>query len=74
MNVAETPANVTAVAPVNALPLMVTDVPTGPLDGVKPVIDGFTLNGVALTAEPAALVTMMEPLVAPLGTVAVIWL
>jgi hypothetical protein len=34
------PLNMTAVASVNPLPLIVTDVPTGPLEGLKPVING----------------------------------
>jgi hypothetical protein len=34
------PLNMTAVAPVNPLPLIVTDVPTGPLEGLKVLIDG----------------------------------
>ena len=40
VKVALTPLKVTAVAPLKLLPLMVTFVPTGPLDGVKLVIDG----------------------------------
>jgi hypothetical protein len=39
-NVAAVPLNMTAVAPVNPLPLIVTGVPTVPLEGLKLVIDG----------------------------------
>jgi hypothetical protein len=34
------PLNPTAVAPVKPLPVIVTDVPTGPLEGEKPLIEG----------------------------------
>ena len=37
---AEVPLNFTAVAPAKPLPLMVTTVPAGPLEGVKPLITG----------------------------------
>ena len=40
MKLALTPLNVTAVAPVKFVPLIVTLVPTGPLVGVKLVIVG----------------------------------
>ena len=39
-----TPLNVTAVAPVRLVPLIVTVVPTTPLVGVKLVIAGITLK------------------------------
>ena len=41
-NGALAPLNVTAVAPVNALPTTCTYVPTGPPEGVKPLSDGAT--------------------------------
>lgn len=47
------PLNVTAVAPVNALPLIVTDEPTGPLAGLKPVIDGAA-GGVTVPLQPGS--------------------
>ena len=75
VNVADTVRNLTALAPVNAVPVIVTLVPTGPLDGVKPVIVGaacVTLKLVALVAVPPAVVTLILPVTAPLGTVAVI--
>ena len=71
--VALVPLNVTAVAPVKLLPVIVTLVPTGPLAGVKLVIVGalaVTVNAVALVAVPPGVVTRMSPLVAPAGTVA----
>jgi hypothetical protein len=40
VNEAEVPLNATDVAPVKFVPVMVTDVPTGPLVGVKLVIVG----------------------------------
>lgn len=65
----------TALAPVNALPVMVTEAPTGPLVGVKLAIDGggITVKLLALAAVPAGVVTAIGPLLAPDGTVAVIW-
>jgi len=52
VNVALTPLNVTAVARVKFVPLIVTLVPTAPLVGVKPVIVGgfTTVKLVALVA------------------------
>src|SRR5438445_2008889 len=49
-----TPLNVTAVAPVKFVPVIVTMVPTGPLVGVKLLIVGG-LTTVTLTAEVAVL-------------------
>ena len=70
--VAAVPLKETALVPVKPLPLTVTFVPTGPLAGVKDVIDGLTITVkfVALLTVPAALVTLIGPLVAPAGTVA----
>jgi hypothetical protein len=77
MNVADTPPNLTAVAPVKFVPLIVTDVPTGPLFGEKDVIVGapppVTLKFVELESVPAGVVTEILPLLAPAGTVAVIF-
>src|SRR5712691_810963 len=69
------PLNSTTVAPVKLVPLMVTLVPTGPLVGVKLEIVGellVTVKLTALLAVPPAVVTLIGPLVAPAGTVAVI--
>src|SRR5947208_3509548 len=67
------PLNVTAVAPVKLVPVIVTLVPTGPLVGVKLVIVGglaVTVNELVLVAVPPGVLTLMGPVVAPLGTVA----
>src|SRR5439155_20198203 len=67
---------VTEVAPVKLVPLIVTWVPTGPLVGVKELIVGgeaVTVKLPALVAVPPGAVTLIDPEVAPLGTVAVIW-
>ena len=66
------PLNVTAVAPVKFVPLIVTLVPTGPLAGVTLVIvgAGITVKLVALVAVPPGVVTRTGPVVAPVGTVA----
>jgi hypothetical protein len=66
------PLNVTAVAPVNLVPLIVTLVPTGPLVGVKLVIAGglTTVKLLALVAVSPDVVTLIGPVVAPAGTVA----
>src|SRR5206468_4975844 len=76
LKAAAVPLKVTAVAPLKWLPLMVTEVPTGPLLGVNELIVGgevVTVKLLALVAVPAEVVTLIGPLVAPLGTVAVIW-
>jgi hypothetical protein len=71
--VAVTPPNFTEVAPVKAVPLMVTTVPTGPLAGVKDVIVGavVTVKSDALVAVPPGVVTVIFPVTAPVGTLAV---
>ena len=72
--VALTPLNVTAVAPVKFVPVIVTVLPTGPLVGVKLVIVGgggggaSTVNVLALVAVPPGVVTRSSPVVAPAGT------
>jgi hypothetical protein len=72
VKLALTALNVTAVAPMKFVPLIVTLVPTGPLVGVKPVIVGAvtTVNALALVAVPPGVVTLSGPVVAPAGTVA----
>jgi hypothetical protein len=72
--------NLTAVAPVKLVPVITTDVPTGPLAGVKELIVGHvvvaTLNGtpyVSVCDAGVVSVTTREPSVAPEGTTAVIW-
>jgi len=74
VNVALTPLNVIAVAPVKFVPLIVTLVPTGPLVGEKLVIVGaeveLTVKLFVLVAVPPGVVTLNGPVVAPVGTVA----
>ena len=66
--------NATAVAPLKLVPLIVIEVPTPPLVGLKLVIvgAGTTTKLLALVAVPPAVVTVTGPLLAPAGTVAVI--
>src|SRR5438552_8633288 len=68
------PLNRTAVAPVKLVPLIVTVAPTPPLVGEKLVIvgGGMTVKLLELLAVPPAVVTLIGPLEAPAGTVAVI--
>jgi hypothetical protein len=76
VNVADLPLNFTAVAPVRLVPVIVTEVPTGPLVGVKVVIVGagtvVTAKSLDEVALPFGVVTEILPVVAPLGTVVVI--
>ncbi len=69
-----TPLKVTAVAPLKAVPLMVTEVPAGPLVGLKPLIvgGGMIVKSAVLVAVPPRVVTAILPVVAPVGTMAVI--
>jgi len=64
----------TAVVPLKPVPVSVTTVPTGPFEGLNEVIAGATITVtlVALVPVPAGLVTLIFPVVAPVGTVAVI--
>jgi hypothetical protein len=66
--------NATAVAPVKFVPVIVTEVPTGPEVGENEVMVGAatTVKRVELVAVPFRLVTEIGPEVAPGGTVAVI--
>jgi hypothetical protein len=58
--------------PLKFVPVIVTDVPTGPNSGVNEVIVGaFTVKLVALVLCPAAVYTWIRPVVAPAGTTAV---
>jgi hypothetical protein len=65
----------TAVAPAKPDPVITTWVPTGPVVGVKDEIVGATatptVNAVALVAVPPGVVTLIMPVEAPGGTVAV---
>jgi hypothetical protein len=74
---AAVPLNVTDVAPVKFVPLIVTVTPTDPLVGLKLVIVvelATTVNALALVAVPPGVVTLSGPVVAPAGTVASITL
>src|SRR5205085_314297 len=67
--VAGTPSKRTLVAPVKALPPIVTFVPTGAAEGLKEATRGSTSSVAALVAVPPAVVTEIGPSVAPPGTV-----
>jgi hypothetical protein len=70
--------NFTSVAPVKFVPVMTTDVPTGPEVGTNDVIVGaagapVTVKSWLLVAVPLGVVTLIRPVVALFGTVAVSW-
>jgi hypothetical protein len=69
--VALMPLNFTVEALLNPIPLIVTDVPAGPLEGLKPVIDSVGAKLVALDPVPAGVVTEIVAVLAPFGTIAV---
>jgi hypothetical protein len=71
--VAATPPNVTFVAPVKLFPVIVTEVPTGPLVGLKLSTSGTTRNLALLLAVPPAVVMLIGPVFAPAATLAVTW-
>ena len=68
------PLNFTAETLTKSVPLITTDVPVGPLVGVNEVIAGKPriVNDVGLVPKPAGVVTVIKPLEAPAGTLAVI--
>lgn len=70
------PPNATLDTAVKLLPLIVTEVPTGPLAGLKLLIVGAcnTVKLVPLVATPPAVVTDIGPVVAAEGTVAIIFI
>jgi hypothetical protein len=68
--VAATPPNVTFVVCVSPVPVIVTGVPTGPLDGLKLTSVGLTLNVWILVRMVVPVVTVTDPVRAPVGTVA----
>jgi hypothetical protein len=75
VKVVVTPLKRTAVAPVKFVPVNVTDVPAGPLVGLKEVMVGagtVTVNDVEEVAVPLGVVTLIAPVVAAAGTVQVI--
>ena len=69
--VAATPPKATRFVPVNPEPVITTRVPGGPLLGVKLDIKGRTRNLLLLVNVPEGVVTVTNPVVAPLGTVAI---
>lgn len=71
-NVANTPLKETLLTPANPVPRITTDVPTGPFVGVNDVMAGATAKSFELVPVPAALVTLIRPVTAPVGTIAVI--
>jgi hypothetical protein len=70
--VALTPPKVALVAPVKLSPLIVTLVPGGPLVGETLEIVGVTRKFTLLVNVRLGVVTLIFPVVAPLGTVVVI--
>ena len=73
VNVAARPLNFTDVAPVKLVPVITTVVPARPLVGVNDVIvGGPTVKSAVLVPVPVGVVTAIFPVVAPVGTVAVI--
>ena len=69
--VAFTPPKVTLVVWARLFPMMTTEVPTGPLVGLKLEIVGVTRNFVLLVRVPDGVVTCTKPVRAPVGTIAV---
>jgi hypothetical protein len=61
----------TSITPMKLSPVITTLVLTGPLVGEKLVICGTTRNVLLLVSVPPGSVTMIEPVLAPAGTVAV---
>src|SRR6185369_2092038 len=71
-NAATVPLNFTALAPVKFNPVIETLAPAGPLAGENPSIRGATAKLEPLVAVFNGVVTLIGPVVAPTGTVAVI--
>ena len=68
-NVAAAPLKLTVAPGARPVPVIVTVVvPMEPLSGEKLLIVGVTLKGAGLVAVPAAVVTVIDPVVAPAGT------
>jgi hypothetical protein len=72
VKVAVVPLNLTDVVPPKPEPVIVTGIPTAPAPGEKPAMLGLTVNVPTLVAVPAGVVTAIFPVVAVVGTVAVI--
>jgi len=71
--VAVVPLNMTAVAPVKPVPVRITEVATPPRAGAKLAITGagITVKTVEAVQVPLGVVTLILPVVAPAGTIAV---
>ena len=74
VKLAATRKKVTAVAPVKLVPVIDTVVPTVPVGGANELMCGVTVKFPADAAEPKELVSVIGPVVAPLGTLALYWL
>src|SRR2546427_5312614 len=75
VKLAAVPAKLTPVVPVKPVPVMVTTVvPAGPFVGVNEVMEGTTITTKLdeLVPVPWGFVTWIAPVVAPVGTVAVV--
>jgi hypothetical protein len=70
VNEADTLLNVTFVACLRPVPVIVTEVPTGSLGGVKVAKVGVTLNCLGAVKVVVPVVTVTFPVSAPAGTVA----
>jgi hypothetical protein len=75
-NGAGVPWNFTDEAPAYPRPVIVTEVPEGPLEGLKRATvgggEGVTTKSISVAPVPSASVTEIGPVVAPTGTIAVI--
>jgi hypothetical protein len=75
LKLAEVPLNPTEVVPVNPVPVIVTAAPIAPLVGLKDEITGgegtVTVKSAKLVPVPLGVVTLIFPVVARFGTVAV---
>jgi hypothetical protein len=70
VGVAVVPLNVTVLVPCvppKFAPVTVTELPTGPEEALRPVMDGVTVKSEALLATPPTVTTTL-PVAAPLGT------
>ena len=68
-----TPLTETVIAPVKVVPVTAIEEPITPLPGEKPEICGVTEKFEALVPVPDGVVTAIAPVVAPTGTLVVIW-
>ena len=72
VNAALVPLNETSVVPVNVVPVIFTEEPITPVEGVKLMMFGRTVKFVALASAPDVVTTVIGPLEALFGIVAVI--